>query len=553
MAAEQSALRVLNTNETAQWVVIYAYLGLPIYLHSLLAPQVQLRQADQEKLMDQFPGPSDGWRIDYSYNMAKHEDIRIFLDDSLSDCPPLRGGEKLVFSRRWEGGGDDDWHRLEVSQKLVHSLDLHYVSERDAFCRLDQHGDIEDVIKIVYPKEAGFSDSEHVVVAIRRRELHVYATVVGMGIVTHFDFTSLKEGDHGWTDHTPFENFTSRRLFYRGGKKEDIGTFVIGRHVVIPDIDRKEVALRMRDRFEGRDEQEYATFKVRDLMSRRCVEASCAPSKLTNYFQPDSGLPHELSPAFFRPEVLSKYKADRQKYTLTHHREIVCRGTWRLKSYDVNDAGQVHAYLVDLNKLPYDEQMYWKSYNEWPKGDLSDRAILNDFKGEIDSKYDPLHSLGHRVMKLDEHPPDWWKPRGEELRQVVHIPPVTDSIDEWAGSILGLDQLVVEGLVLRALRERLTQLDRQFESEWSSLKLTEECLIGAGMGTEEAKSVVAPLRRVHDLRTKVKGHASASERAKEAKAARREHGSFGDHFEMLVAGCDKAFATLVGAFAPVEE
>ena len=135
----------------------------------------------------------------------------------------------------------------------------------------------------------------------------------------------------------------------------------------------------------------------------------------------------------------------------------------------------------------------------------------------------------------------------------MHVPPVTDSVDECGDAIMGLDQLVVEGLVQRALRERLTRLGRKFESGWGSLKLTEECLIGAGMDTEEAKSIMAPLRRVHDLRTKVKGHASASERAKEAKAARKEHGSFRRHFEMLVAGCDRTFATLVGAFAPVVE
>ena len=549
MAAEESALRFLEANETVEWVVIYAYLGVPIYLHSVLAPREQIRQAGRDELLDGFPGPTDLWRIEYSYGIDKPEDIRIFLDNPMADYPPLRGGEKLVFSRSWEGGGDDDRFRLEVNQKLVHSLDLHYVSEREAFCRLDRHGDIEDVIRIVRPKGA---DSEHVVVAIRRRELHEYATVADMAIVTHFDFIHHKEGDHDWTDLEHFKNFTTRHLFYRGGKQEGIGTFVIGRHVVIPDMDRMKVARRMRDRFEGRDEQGYATFKVRDLRSGALVKASCDPSKLGNYFPPDSGLPHELSPAFFRAEVLSKYKADRGKYTLTKHRQIICRSTWSLKSYDWNEVGQVYAYLVDLNKLPYEEQIYWRSFNEWPKGDISERSIRNDFMGEIDPSYDPLHSLGVKISELDRNPPDWWKPRPEELHQVVHAPPVTDSVDEWADAIMGLDQLVVEGLVQRALRERMTRLGRKFEKSWASLKLAEECLIGAGTGTEEAKSILAPLRRVHELRTKVRGHAASTERAKEAKTARKEHGTFRDHFKMLVEGCDESLATLIDDFEPID-
>jgi hypothetical protein len=36
-----------------------------------------------------------------------------------------------------------------------------------------------------------------------------------------------------------------------------------------------------------------------------------------------------LSPAFFRPEVLLKYKADRDKYTVGE-RDVSCRAAWHL-------------------------------------------------------------------------------------------------------------------------------------------------------------------------------------------------------------------------------
>jgi hypothetical protein len=81
-------------------------------------------------------------------------------------------------------------------------------------------------------------------------------------------------------------------------------------------------------------------------------EISCAPGATANYFT-ESDLPFELSPAFFSPEVLRKYKADSDKYSLAG-RSISCRCAWSLQTYDVNEAGQVHTYLVYLRNLPYD-------------------------------------------------------------------------------------------------------------------------------------------------------------------------------------------------------
>ena len=103
-------------------------------------------------------------------------------------------------------------------------------------------------------------------------------------------------------------------------------------------------------------------------------------------------MPFELSPAFFRPEVLLKYKADRDKYTVDEVRQFIsCRGAWGLESHDVNDSGQVHAYLCYLRHLPYQEQLHWKSHNEEPKGTISKRAFENDF---------PFKVIGHHTRLL---------------------------------------------------------------------------------------------------------------------------------------------------------
>jgi len=70
--------------------------------------------------------------------------------------------------------------------------------------------------------------------------------------------------------------------------------------------------------------------------------------------------------AFFRPEVILKYKTDKDKYTVGE-RDITCRAAWHLQAFDVNEAGQVFAYICYLRNLPYAEQVHWHSYNEAPR------------------------------------------------------------------------------------------------------------------------------------------------------------------------------------------
>jgi hypothetical protein len=165
--------------------------------------------------------------------------------------------------------------------------------------------------------------------------------------------------------------------------------------------------------------RQYATFKAIDLKSKARIEISADPSGLSNYFQPKSTSPLEMSPAFFRAEVLQRYKSDPDKYDL-HDRNITCRGAWSLRTYDVNKEGQVHTYLRYLSELPYKEQMYWQAFNEWPKGWLSERAITTDFKGESYLEHEPLTELKRLAQELDEKPPIWWQPRGDILRKAIH-------------------------------------------------------------------------------------------------------------------------------------
>lgn len=77
------------------------------------------------------------------------------------------------------------------------------------------------------------------------------------------------------------------------------------------------------------------------------------------------------------------------------------------------------------------------------------------------------------------------------------------------------------------------------------LALIAKCLQGLGFDEEHARSTVCPLRTLHDLRTKLKGHAVGNEKANFRAAALAKYGSFRRHFEELCCECDVAMQHII--------
>lgn len=253
-----------------------------------------------------------------------------------------------------------------------------------------------------------------------------------------------------------------------------------------------------------------------------------------------------MSPAFFKPDVLLKYKNNLEQYRL-EDRSISCRNAWSLETYDINETGQVHTYLIYLQRLPYKEQLYWKSFNEVPKGSISERALTTDFKDDWYIVYDPLASLKEFVQQLDHLQVPWWTLRSEQSLARAHYP-VTVSPDEWANEILHLDQLVVEGFETRWLRKTAVELGKNPPANYQSLKLIEECLMALRFEEEHARSVTAPMHELHFLRSNLKGHASGEGATAIRKEVIAQYGSHGKHFRALCGECDEGVRTIAEQF-----
>lgn len=402
---------------------------------------------------------------------------------------------------------------------------------------------IEDTIKVIEIDEPGLKGRA---VAIKSQELQKFCAASRTKLLRMFDFTRFRKGVFsGWGDGRD-EKYLPEQEGIAVSLTVQPRVWSYSRGVQLIETTRsvKSVIDEIWGAH-GEDEREYASFIAQDWKNSRITEISCAPGATANYFT-ESDLPFELSPAFFRPEVLSKYKADRQKYTL-QDRSISCRGAWHLETYDINEAGQVHTYLVYLRRLPYEEQLHWKQFNEHPKAPLSKRAFTTDFEGQWDEEYDPLPALKTRLRDLLENDCPWWKLPNPESLEEVHYP-VTTSKDEWANEILALDQLLVEGLIHKWLKAKAVELGTAPTATMRQLKLLECCLVGLGFEEDHAYQLLSPFHELHNLRSLVRGHSWGTKASNESKRVLKEFGSYKMHFISLCQRCDETVQTIVTGF-----
>jgi hypothetical protein len=339
-----------------------------------------------------------------------------------------------------------------------HVADVHWRPEARAYCRYDANGDLDPVVSVTNRPDSG---REYTLVSFKWGPLEEYLAASRMTLVRMFDFTLLRHGEfNGWPLDKPERLVKGTDLVYRQRVVEGHAAYTRGFQIIRPRRDAVEVATAITNRWGGRGNRQYASFIAFDLRNGEVRQISTDPAETTNYFEAkENDLPFELSPAFFRAEVLLKYKGDRDKYTVAE-RSVTCRTAWHLDAIDVNEAGQVHAYICYLRNLPYSEQLHWLSFNERPKASISSRATTTDFEGRWATDVDSLQRLLAVVRRWDDESVRWWTLKDRRLLERVSTP-VTSSRDEWAESFLDLAKLVVEGLEMKAVRDQLAAAGRE--------------------------------------------------------------------------------------------
>ena len=524
-------LAFLRENAQSDELVVYANAGYTV-VDSIVVPN--------DVLTRMAPADLDQWHFDSHHSIASYV-YEGGRDDVWIERGVRRGydghqnGTQLVFLRTFDGWDGPGRNYIELNPEYTHITDIHWRAEKRAYCHFDGHGDLEPVVSITTREDKG---SEMTLVTFKWEPLEKYLSVADAVLVRRFDFTLLRRDQFGGWGQAPSENIReSSDMFYHRKVLPGYAAYTTGRQIIRPRRPKEEIHGSIKDWGEPKD-RKYAEFLAYDWRNGRTTRISTAPGETANYFNAkDNSMPYELSPAFFRPEVLSKYKTDRDKYTV-RERDVTCRAAWYLRGIDVNEAGQVHAYICDLRELPYEEQLHWLSYNEQPKGTISKRAFVNDFRGEWVNFSEPPAQVLSTARRWHDEKVSWWTLRDERLLESVNTP-LTSSRDEWADTFMDLAKLIVEGFETAAVRVKLDEEKIPYGKDDKTIVLLEKLL---NKGTEAADGKkLAGLRTVQNLRSKAKGHAGGSEAGELAQKALMEHETFASHFKSV---CEQVVAEL---------
>ncbi len=486
------------------------------FMQTAIVSEEWLCSVDRKRLLH-WESPDKFGRVGYAYNA---DDVWLENPAAFWDLqvPESEAVQSLVYCR----SGEHEY--LEILQEYLHTTNIHWHEGKKVFCRFDEYGDHEHIVSIVFRQ----GEPPTTLVSFKREPLDQFLAVSKTVLVRMYAFMLLTS-DHGWPQDPPPEIvMKSRDLFCQQQVVPGHGAWARGVQIVQPSQPRSKIYASIR----GESKHEYVDFTAWDWRNgNQEAIISTDPQATTNYFTYHSNsLPFEISPVFFDPEVLRRYKSDHDKYPRIGPC-IQCRDAWSLR-YHVNEARQIQVYIKDLRNLPLREQQYWKSFNEKCKGGMAQSAWKQDFLAQWSSTTEPLGEVLGVIRCWTKNKRTWWKLADEQQLERISTP-LTDSLDEWGNALLELANLVVGGFRAKAIRATLTKKKIHCEEDRKdqSLYLLETLLTSIHKSGQRQN--LSGLREIQKIRSKVAAHWGGQEAQELKMKALSEHGTFTAHFESL--------------------
>ena len=128
LAGAEDSVSYLKINAENDELVIYAS-AKSVLIHGVLAPTSKVTPPDGDDLQHgSIPMADDCWAIQRVWGGGQGH--RMCLEPPLSstDSKSFEGGEKLIYRRSFDGVQQGSTP-IELSQKLVHALDLYFVPD----------------------------------------------------------------------------------------------------------------------------------------------------------------------------------------------------------------------------------------------------------------------------------------------------------------------------------------------------------------------------------------------------------------------------------------
>jgi len=216
--------------------------------------------------------------------------------------------------------------------------------------------------------------------------------------------------------------------------------------------------------FDEDEEEPEVSFIIGVNEDGENVEYISNPDSLSNYFGANPKAPNYLTPVYFRREVLAKYYAEPERYTVSDGR-LSCLGLWSCQIDNDLDY-YVVVFLGDLGRdLPYEERLHWRQFNIPPEGGISETNFRRSFLAQFTEPKAPDLVFKDEYERFSA---DWtaklgWPfflplaPGDAHLADTVRIP-VTNSQAEMDEQVLCLTKLLVDSLNEKELARAASEL-----------------------------------------------------------------------------------------------
>ena len=261
--------------------------------------------------------------------------------------------------------------------------------------------------------------------------------------------------------------------------------------------------------FDKQREEPDVTFVIGVNPNGTLKEFTSNPDKLSNDFGANPGTPHYLTPVYFRREVLEKYYADPNRYSVEDG-YLSCLRLWSMQ-IDNNHPTHVVAFLGDLGRdLPYKERLHWKQFNVPPPANagISGTCFRRSFLAQFAEPESVDLIFRHEYQQLNKA---WqekmgWplflepKPGDEYILKAIHIP-ATNSQGEFDEQVLNLTKLLVDSL---NEEDFIAALDGQKVENEKGIGKFERFL--RRQGFPHVESVIGFMRNLQELRSTGAAH-----------------------------------------------
>lgn len=401
-------------------------------IYSALIPADRIQTVLQDTSWDARVGDGHPGFVIYGVD----RDNPIYLRNGRDD-----GVEPLVLYREFHGIRQN---YLEVSEEFRLFHNLYWDAATNTYLKFDEAGEPVEVVRVREKK-----------VEIRTRELkqfiaakQVYAAIFLDSV--RFSAVPIDEVSED-ERRVEIERSDARFGLYVGDAdfKYEYATFsrLLGKKIIAPPA----VDQCGKWPYDERDDKEVS-FIIGTDENGRDIEFTSNPDALSNYFGANPGAPHYLTPVFFRREVLTKYYADTEKYSVSDS-YLRCAALWGLR-LDNNHDKFVIVFLGDLGRdLPLKERLYWRSFNVQPEGSMSEVYFRRSFLAEFADPTSPDLVFKAELSRLHE----LWEARfgwplmlpldskDEHLLTALHVP-VNASQGEFDTQVLALTKILIDSL-----------------------------------------------------------------------------------------------------------